>query len=99
MKVINVSIGGKSYPLKVDDSDEQMMVDIARMVDERLKNFRKALATQPETTALVMAGLSIAEELYLAQRNAEHAAQNGQLSEAFSTAVKNDLEKIINSIR
>jgi cell division protein ZapA len=98
MKVINVTIGGKNYPLKVDESDETMMFEIAQMVDERLKNFRKALASQPEVTALVMTSLSIAEELYLAQRETQHYSENSNHN-AFAAAIISDLEKIISSIR
>jgi cell division protein ZapA len=98
MKVINVTIGGKNYPLKVDEADEAMMVEIARMVDDRLKNFRKALASQPEVTALVMTSLSIAEELYMVQREAQHFT-GGSNHAAFAAAITTDLEKIISSIR
>lgn len=98
MKAIKVTIGGKTYPLKVEEADEQMMIEISRMVDDRLKNFRSALSFQPEATSLVMTCLSIAEELYMEQRE-KKSVVNGGGNEAFSKAVRGDLEKIINSIR
>lgn len=69
MKSIKVNILGKPYPLRVDDNDEEFMQQIAQYVDERFRVFRDELANQQETTVLVLACLSIAEELFLEKRN------------------------------
>jgi cell division protein ZapA len=68
MKSIKVNILGKPYPLRVDDNDEEFMQQIAQYVDERFRVFRDELANQQETTVLVLACLSIAEELFLEKR-------------------------------
>ncbi len=65
MKPIKVTILGKQYPLKVNEGDEEMMHEIAGYVDKRFQEFRKALLNQSESTIMVLACLSIAEELFL----------------------------------
>lgn len=65
MESIKVSILGKQYPLKIKEGDEEMMQQIAEYVDKRFYDFRKALLNQSETTIMVLASLSIAEELFL----------------------------------
>ncbi|MDG5765892.1 cell division protein ZapA [Balneolales bacterium ANBcel1] len=65
MKSIKVSILGKTYPLKINEGDEEAMLNIASYVDKRFYDFRKALINQPESTIMVLASLSIAEELFL----------------------------------
>ena len=56
---------GKQYPLKIQDDDEDMMYEIAGYVDKRFSEFRKALVNQSESTIMVLACLSITEELFL----------------------------------
>lgn len=68
MKSIKVNILGKPYPLRVEDNDEEFMQQIAQYVDDRFRVFRDELANQQETTVLVLACLSIAEELFLEKR-------------------------------
>jgi cell division protein ZapA len=69
VKSIRVTILGKQYPLRVEDHDEAFMHEIARFVDERLQVFRSELPGQPESTFMVLACLSLAEELFADRRN------------------------------
>jgi cell division protein ZapA len=62
---IKVSILGKSYPLRVEEGEEEVMHQIAAFVDERLRMFKKELSVHSEQTFMVLACLSIAEELVL----------------------------------
>ena len=64
MKSIKVTVLGRQYPLKVDDNDIEPMYDIAAYVDQRLRTFKNELTNQPETTVMVLACLSLAEELF-----------------------------------
>ncbi|MEN9839611.1 MAG: hypothetical protein RL177_1090 [Bacteroidota bacterium] len=68
MKSIKVTILGKQYPLRVEDNDEELMHQIAQYVDDRFRVFRDELSNQQESTVLVLASLSIAEELFLEKR-------------------------------
>ena len=69
MKSIKVTVLGRQYPLKVDDSDVEPMYEIARYVDQRLRTFKNELINQPETTVMVLACLSLAEELFHERQN------------------------------
>ncbi len=68
MKPIKVQIQGKLFPLRVEEEDEPLMHQIARLVDDRIEVFRRELVGQPEQTILIMAALSIAEELQQERR-------------------------------
>lgn len=62
MKSIKVTIAGKSYPLKVEEENVQQMERLASEIDGRFREFKQALSTQPDFTAMVMTCLSYAEE-------------------------------------
>ena len=64
MKSIKINIMGKQYPLRVKDSEVDSMKEIARYVDERFQRYKNDLNKQPETTIMVLAALSITEELF-----------------------------------
>ena len=76
MKSIKVTILGKQYPLKVEDSEEENMIRICNYVDERFKTYREQLVKQPESTVMSLAALSIAEELFEARNNSSELEKN-----------------------
>ena len=96
MKSIKVTILGKQYPLKVEDHEEEAMIRIARYVDERFKTYRQQLVKQPESTVMVLAALSIAEELFEA-RSANSDMENNE--EVLMKRVNRSLEHLLSDIR
>lgn len=96
MKSIKVSILGKQYPLKVEDHEEENMIRICRFVDERFQTFRNQLVKQPESTVMVLAALSIAEELFEARQLTSDAQKN---EEAMMERVNTSLERLIQDIK
>lgn len=76
MKSIKVTILGKQYPLKVEDSEEENMIRICNYVDERFRTYRAQLVKQPESTVMSLAALSIAEELFEARNNSSEMEKN-----------------------
>ncbi len=68
MKPIKVTIMGRQFPLKVEESDEELMYEIATFVDNRIRTYKKELTNQAEPVIMILACLSIAEELYKAKR-------------------------------
>lgn len=96
MKSIKVSILGKQYPLKVEDHEEESMIRIARYVDERFKIYRQQLVKQPESTVMVLAALSITEELFEA-RSANDDIENNE--EILMKRVNRSLERLLTEIR
>lgn len=96
MKSIKVTILGKQYPLKVEDHEEEAMIRICKYVDERFKNYRQQLVKQPESTVMVLAALSIAEELFEA-RNAKSDLENSE--EVLMERVNHSLERLLTEIK
>jgi len=96
MKSIKVTILGKQYPLKVEDSEVDTMMRIAQYVDEKFRQYKKELKKQPETTVMVLAALSLAEELFEERRrNRELSQQEDQVMQG----VNQSLEKLIEEIK
>ncbi len=96
MKSIKVTILGKQYPLKVEDHEEETMVRICKYVDERFQTYRNQLVKQPESTVMVLAALSIAEELFEARQNSSDLEKN---EEVMLERVNASLERLIEDIR
>lgn len=102
MKSIRVSILGKQYPLRVEDHDEELMYQIARYVDDRFKVFKDELAGQAEITVIVLACLSIAEELFLERRNSKSNTDNNSeygSSEEMMSQVNSAMRKLLSEIK
>lgn len=96
MKSIKVTILGKQYPLKVEDHEEETMVRICKFVDERFQTYRNQLVKQPESTVMVLAALSIAEELFEARQNSTDLEKN---EEVMLQRVNASLERLIEDIK
>lgn len=64
MQSIKVTILGKSYPLRVEEDQAEAMQEIAQYVDQLFREYRAHLKNQPESTAMVLSCLRIAEELH-----------------------------------
>lgn len=77
MKSIKVTILGKQYPLKVEDSEEESMKRIAQYVDEKFRQYKKELNKQPDTTIMTLAALSVAEELFEERKRNRELNQQG----------------------
>ena len=96
MKSIKVNILGRQYPLKVEESEEEAMVRICKYVDDRFQEYRQQLVKQPESTVMVLAALSIAEELFEAKRKSSDLENNDTL---VMERVNHSLEKLLSEIR
>ncbi|MBN2731976.1 MAG: cell division protein ZapA [Balneolaceae bacterium] len=95
MKAIKVTILGKQYPLRVEESEEENMVRIARYVDEKLRQYKKELSKQPESTVMVLTALSIAEELFEErQKNKELNKKEDRVLEDVNRSMQKLLEQI-----
>lgn len=96
MKSIKVSILGKQYPLKVEDHEEETMMRICNYVDERFQTYRTQLVKQPESTVMVLAALSIAEELFEAKKSSSDMQRN---EEVLMKRVNASMERLIEEIK
>lgn len=95
MQSIKVTILGKQIPLKVEDGEVERMKKIAAFVDEKFKIYRQELTNQPDSTAMILASLSIAGELFeLRQELREHEEKEGQLM----SHVNGEIEKLLSDV-
>lgn len=95
MKSVKVTILGKQYPLKVEDSEVEAMMRIAQYVDEKFRQYKKELNKQPDTTVMVLAALSIAEELFEERkRNRELSQQEDKVLQNVNKSLENFVEEI-----
>lgn len=95
MKSIKVTILGKQYPLKVEDSEEEAMKRISQYVDEKFRQYKKELNKQPDTTVMTLAALSIAEELFEERkRNRELNQQEDKILQNVNKSLEEFVEEI-----
>ena len=60
---LRVRVLDKEYPLRVAPGAEEATYRIAKGVDERMRQIRRAIPYQPELTVAVMTALAMAEEV------------------------------------
>ena len=95
MQSIKVTILGKQIPLKVEEGDVENMRRIAGFVDEKFRLYRQELSNQPDSTAMILASLSIAGELFeLRQEVQEYEESEGDLMRK----INSEMEKLIADI-
>lgn len=96
MKSIKVTIMDKSYPLKVEESEIDNMLEVAKFVDERFKQYQQQLAKQTDGTIMTLAALSIATELF-EQKKLNQATEATE--ELILSRVNKSLEKLLDNIQ
>jgi len=71
MAKVDLRIGGKTYQILCDEGQEAHLRELAGFVNTRVTELGAAKGANGETTVLVLALLSIADELRRAQTGAE----------------------------
>lgn len=66
MAHVTVTINAKSYTLACDDGEEEHLADLARDIDRRVVKLKADLGQADEARLLLMAGLTAADDLVLA---------------------------------
>lgn len=61
---IRVRILNRDFSLLVSERDEERTREMAAYVDSKIKEFRRGHPEQPEITAVIIAALAIAEDLF-----------------------------------
>lgn len=95
MEAIKVTILGKQIPLKVNSDEVDNMQRIARFVDEKFRVYRNELSNQPDSTVMILASLSIAEELFELRRAIQQVEENENKA---LDEVNSEIEKLIQEI-
>lgn len=95
MESIKVTILGKQIPLKVHNTEVENTRKIASYVDEKFKLFRNQFSNQPDSTIMILACLSITEELFelRTQLNQTDEKENELMEQ-----INEEISKLINEI-
>lgn len=96
MQSIKVTVLGKQIPLKVEESEVENTRKIAQFVDEKFRVYRNQLSNQPDSTVMILACLSIAEELFELRSKLNHASNK---ESALMDQVNLELEKFIEELQ
>ncbi len=95
MESIKVTILGKQIPLKVEESEVENTRKIAKYVDEKLKLFRNQFSNQPDSTIMILACLSITEELFELRTELN---QSDEKESELMEQINEEISKLINEI-
>ena len=96
MQSIKVNVFGKQIPIKVNDDEVENMKRIANYVDEKFKAYRQQLTNQPDSTVMILASLSIAEELFeLRVKNEEFKEKENELMDEVNEDIQMLIEEIL----
>ena len=80
----------------VEDHEEENMLKICRYVDEKFQEYRQQLIKQPESTVMVLAALSIAEELFELRQQLYDSEKN---ETDMMKRVNSKIEQLLEDIR
>lgn len=95
MQSIKVTILGKQIPLKVHESEVENTKRIALYVDEKLKVFRNQFSNQTDSTIMILACLSITEELFELRARLN---QTEQREDEIMEQINHEISKVLKDI-
>lgn len=92
MAQVAVTIGGKTYRIACDEGDEPRLVALADVVDSQLESMRRRFGEIGDRRLLIMAAVSIADELVEASRRVRdlESRLEGREAEASAAAGGNE---------
>ena len=80
----------------VEDHEVENMLNICSYVDEKLQEYRHQLIKQPESTVMVLAALSITEELFELRQQLSELEKNDTL---MMKRMNSKIERLLEDIR
>lgn len=80
----------------VEDHEEENMLNICSYVDEKLHEYRHQLIKQPESTVMVLAALSITEELFELRQQLSELEKNDTV---MMKRMNSKIERLLEDIR
>lgn len=95
MQSIKVTVLGKQIPLKVEEEEVENTRKIAQYVDDKFKVYRNQLSNQPDSTIMILACLSVAEEVFELRSQLNHI---GDKENELMEQVNQKLEQFVQEI-
>jgi cell division protein ZapA len=95
MAHVTVTINAKSYTLACDDGEEKHLTGLAREIDRRVAKLKADLGQGDETRLMLMAGLTVADDLVLANERVQELEEElaGLKNEFLGPESKNATER------
>ncbi len=82
MAKVTIKIHGRPYDIACDDGEEDRLLGLAEMLDERVSNLGQQMGSIGETRLLVLAGLLMADEVNDLDSKLEEAGREARFLQA-----------------
>ena len=92
MAQVSVSIGGRAFRLACNPGEEPHLESLARSVDEKISRMRASFGEIGDQRLVVMAALTIADELNEARQTAIEQTRRAEAALAAEDAARSDVE-------
>lgn len=102
MGQVKVSVNGQRYQLACRDGEEDRLIDLARYVDEKVKDLAETMGSVGDSRLLLLAALVVADELHELRENTDGAAGRSESANGMSfgldSGTANRLDALVDEI-
>ncbi|HLH49030.1 MAG TPA: cell division protein ZapA [Roseiarcus sp.] len=93
MAHVTVMIGGRSYRLACNEGEEPHLEGLARQIDSKIAEIRGQVGEIGDQRLVVMAALTIADELFEARRKVSELERKGSERDDVAEAVRREADE------
>lgn len=93
MAHVTVQIGGRSYRLACNEGEEPHLEGLARQIDGKIATIRGQVGEIGDQRLIVMAALTIADELFEARRKVGELERKGSERDDAAEAVRREADE------
>ena len=94
MAQVSVTIDGRKYRLACNEGEEARLESLAGVIDEKIGEMRKAFGEIGDQRLVIMAALTIADDLTEAQDAAAAERKRSDAAEERTLAIASSLDKL-----
>jgi cell division protein ZapA len=87
MKSIDVMIGGRTYPLKVTEEEETLVLQVAHEINEKVRNLQNTYLQKDKQDCLSMALLTYAVETARLKNESSDLQELREISEQIENSI------------
>jgi len=98
MAHVTVTIGGRSYRLACHEGEEPHLEGLARQIDGKISEIRSQVGEIGDQRLVVMAALTIADELFEARRTVAELERRGSERDDVHESVRREADEWATSV-